>query len=203
MKAKPDYKVGIWNAKSHRKIYELLLNRNPPPIVSRLQIVNWKMYWHFLWNDKKIKEKDKEFIFMQTHGKIPTKCKADTVSVRVLKENPLACLFCGMYLETPQHLFFDCPKLQGFRLQLRGYLQGNQNLNVRQYIERVRPNEIICFGFADQDIPEGEAKVLFRASVAFKIALWRHRLLLLEGVNPSHSPFLRFVSIFADLISPG
>ena len=42
LKAKPDYKAGIWNAKSHRKIYELLLNRNPPPIVSRLQIVNWK-----------------------------------------------------------------------------------------------------------------------------------------------------------------
>ena len=93
LKSKSEYNTGIWGVKSHRKIYGLLLNRTPPPIVLRNQAVNWKMYWEFLWQDVKIKNRDKEFIFLQTHGRIQTKCKSDTVSVRVLRGNPLSCFF--------------------------------------------------------------------------------------------------------------
>ena len=61
-------------------------------------------------------------------------------------------------------------------------------------------SQIINFAFAHQAIPKVEARVLFRASVAFKIALWKHRLLRSEGANPQTAPLFRFVSIFQDYI---
>lgn len=197
IKSSPIFKDTIWQEKKSRPLYEALLDRTNSMVVRRYPQINWREFWTQLWKDKNRKEREKEFLFRQIHGKLPTFEYGDIPSVRTLKRTRSVCRLCDCFTETNEHLFGGfCPLLKAFREHVYRYILHE----MPNATSGISEDNIFRFGLGLPGTPPAVKQRLFRTVSAFKQAIWRSRTQIVIG-NVEQITQVILVGIFQRILN--
>lgn len=173
IKSSPIYKVAIWQEKKSRPLYEALLDRTPPYIVRTYPTIRWREIYTLLWKDKERREREKEFLFQQLHGKLPTMVLGTNPSVRQLPGTINNCPFCEEFTETNEHIYGYCTRLTPFRDHVYRHIQRDGEMAAAT--AGISKDLILRFGIGLTETTNVIKKRLFSTVSAYKQTIWRYR----------------------------